>query len=73
MASAAANTMYDSWLTVEYASRAFKLSLLRAIKEETRSVNDATQISHVDPPVELKKSIPKMYTTTFKTVNKSVL
>ena len=65
--------MYDSWLTVEYANRAFKLSLLRAIKEEARSVNDATQINHVDAPVELKKSIPKMYTTTFKTVKTPAL
>ncbi len=59
LASATPSTMYESWLTVEYASRAFRLSLVSAISDAIKMVADATHGSQVEPAT-VSVSRPKM-------------
>ena len=43
--SAAPRIIYESWLIVEKASRAFRLSLLNAIRDAIMIVNEANVIA----------------------------
>ena len=60
LAMAAPRTMYESWEMVEYASRALRLSLVRATQEVNKMVTAATAMSQSLAPVSAKRSIPKI-------------
>ena len=54
---------------MEYASRAFRLSLCIATSEPTRIVAPATQAMIRPPPLAASRSGPNTYTATFRIVN----
>ena len=65
--------MYDSWLIVEYARRALRLSFVKATSEPRMIVVAATQASHVALASVPSRSRPKTYTDTFRIVNTPTL
>ena len=70
---AAPRIMYESWLIVEKARRAFRLSLLRAIRDAIIMVNDANVIAKTSAPISIIRSDPKMNSITRNTVKTPVL
>ena len=71
--SAAPKIIYESWLIVEKASRAFRLSLLKAIREAIMIVNQANVIAKTSTPISIIRSAPKMNNITRSTVKTPVL
>ena len=73
VSSAAPKIMYESWLMVENAKRAFRLSLLRARRDAVMMVNDANVMTKTSTPISIIRSAPKTKNMTRRTVKTPVL
>jgi len=71
--SAAPKIIYESWLMVENASRALRLSLLKAKREAMIMVKDAKVITKISTPISIIKLDPKTKIIIRSTVKTPVL
>ena len=73
VSSAAPSNMYDSWLTVENARRALRLSRVRAMTEAVMMVNEARNTKAPSTPMVRMQSAPKTNRVTRTTAKTPVL